>query len=119
MGLNLRRCRLVALAVGAFAHIPTAGSADLDPAYPAARRPVIPVSPSVPGSSIIVLPPPPATTLFGADHTCHPGYFPDRDGLCRRTGVLAIDCDPSGRHCVPLPPDPVPYGIGAYLRRNY
>lgn len=57
--------------------------------------------------------------VFLPQRVCGPGFSPDALQACRRHGELRVDCDASGRDCVPLPPDPLPYGPGAAARLAY
>ena len=59
------------------------------------------------------------TPVFTAQRACGPGFSPDALQACRRHGELRVDCGSSGRDCVSLPPDPLPYGPGAAARLAY
>lgn len=63
------------------------------------------------GSWAVALPPP--------RDACAPGYAPaGYMESCVRHGELEVRCYPDGR-CVPLPPNPIPYGLGPYYRLHY
>ena len=57
--------------------------------------------------------------VFLPQRACAPGFSPDALQSCRRHGELRVACDPSALDCVPLPPDPMPYGPGAAARLAY
>lgn len=50
---------------------------------------------------------------------CFPGYVESAQGTCLRHGELKVVCDREGHDCHPVPPDPLPYKIGPYLRLYY
>lgn len=101
---------------------------------PSAAVPVgVAVAPEV-GAARAPLPSPTAVALPGAtglpasvdlspvflpQRACGSGFSPDALQACRRHGELRVDCDATGRTCVPLPPDPLPYGPGAAARLAY
>lgn len=57
--------------------------------------------------------------VFAPQRDCGPGYSPDALQSCRRHGELRVACGPSGTDCIPLPPDPLPYGPGPAARLAY
>lgn len=75
------------------------------------------------GAPVYVLPPPTPSAatwpIIRPPHPCLPGWSPGSDGICRRHAELEVVCDAAGGGCVALPPDPLPYGLGPYLRPDY
>lgn len=57
--------------------------------------------------------------VFLPQRVCGPGYSPGADQTCLRHGELRVRCDDHGLDCAPLPPDPMPYGPGPYMRLAY
>ena len=103
-------CATAAVAVTLPAAVDLAGAADLQ-GY---------VAPNRHGHLRIVLRP--ATAVLVPPHPprndCVPGYALNSVNVCKRHGELKVRCTPDGL-CEPLPPDPLPYGIGPYERLNY
>lgn len=95
----------VAVVVG-----PELGAARRPPASPTAI--VLPGAAGLPASIDL-------SPVFLPQRSCGPGFSPDALGNCRRHGELRVACDASGLNCVPLPPDPMPYGPGAAARLAY
>jgi hypothetical protein len=82
----------------------------------------LPLRSALPPPLVITAPPvvapiAPVMTLEVARERCAPGYAREVSGTCLRHDHLRVACRLEG--CTPLPPDPIPYGIGPYLRLNY
>lgn len=98
----------------------------LSPARVAAFPEIGAARPPLPSPTAVVLPGAtgvPASVdlspVFLPNRACGPGFSPDALQSCRRHGELHVHCDPLGGACIPLPPDPIPYGSGAASRLAY